>query len=384
MTGANPAQPAQARQFRAPTIQPEPGAGTTSRKRSEAYCEAYREAYCEAYCEAHASISELCQALLDLYRSRSATGTAGNEAMTLYLDAQDIVTTRPSESLNLAKKGLEILRQIHDDHRGQGGQQRRDWDLAPQADVPTAEGAAAENSVGTAGGSEPQTGGPSDKRLLSAHLHDILEQLYNSEAAETVLSRLIPAKPEADQLQPLGSLRRLAIPTELVREAGEYRRELMELVRWEPEEARTLISEAHDFVADRWLGRVREPYEAQGLWARISAAADRQNMGALRVALRKWVRAYAGEIVRAGEESLEERGGEDRLRYAGQVLTPSGTSPTGTSVEEMAETPPSGSVQRVAGTLQEPNGANVANVANVANGASASNVGCRRNTGEVA
>ena len=234
------------------------------------------------------AVAELAESLLSLYRNRSSTGMAGSHIMTLYLDAQKSLPARPQKALRLARKGLRILHNLLDpsgeDRDGNENHQVQKAGIQSRSRPPRSRGANLE-------GLEAQR----ERRIVSGNTHSLLMRLYEA----GVRPRLTPGSPPVSppKLTTAGRPLRF-LPAPLIEEFLGSREELSELLVWDAGEARSLLAEAHEFVADRWLPGVKEPGEAPRLRKAIVRAGATQDMGALRVSLRNWVVAYVEEIDR--------------------------------------------------------------------------------------
>ena len=245
-----------------------------------------------------AAVEELARAFLRLYSVRPAAGTTGSRAMTLYLEAQDALVDDPERALGLARDGLRLLTL----HLERGG-----GDSVLQ------------QSGGRGNNCEKLQAFRMDedrreRRLIYGQVHDLLEKLYEAGVClragpETSAETGLETSPETNlvkagtrdiacattRLQISG--RPLAtLPASLVEELRCYEEELGELVRWDDAEARDLLREVREFVTDRLRPETGKPEGAWCMWEMAARAARRKDMGALRTALRKWVRAYVGQI----------------------------------------------------------------------------------------
>ena len=93
------------------------------------------------------------------------------------------------------------------------------------------------------------------------------------------------------------------LPPGLGEQISRCRKEVEQLLVWDTGEAWALIGEAYRFVFDRWRPGVREPAGARLLWSQGLDAAAREDMGALRVLVRRWVAAHVEEMCQAGLRS---------------------------------------------------------------------------------
>lgn len=217
--------------------------------------------------QAAQAVTELSEALMAFYRSRPSAGVTGSEIMTLYLDAQDTLVDHPSEALRLVREGLDLATRLP------GG-------------IPTSPLPARAGCRGSAYTDRRE------RRIVSSRVHGLLEKLYDRGVRLTVDPRGSGRGPKITGVPKMG------LPAPLDAAFEEYREELSELCRWDAAEASSLVTEAHEFVSDRWRPGVREPAEAAVLWLSGLGAMTRKDMGGLRVALIKWVRSYAEEICR--------------------------------------------------------------------------------------
>ena len=221
---------------------------------------------------ANETIDRLSEALLSLYRYRSRIGTVGNRAVMLYLDAQESLPTQPHKALRLAREGLELSEALFH----QTGETGKGHHVQPAGDRSLSSG---------------NTEDLRERRIVSGTTHRLLDLLYDAGVRLT----LSPGKPP--KLRTTGKPLRL-LPARLIQEFLSSREQLSELTVWDAAEAQSLLAEAHEFVADRWRPGVREPAGAPQAWEAILNAAAAEDMGGLRVALRKWVVAYVEEISR--------------------------------------------------------------------------------------
>ena len=239
--------------------------------------------------QAEEAIARLSEDLLSLYRNRSSTGMAGNRITTLYLDAQESLPARPQKALRLARKGLRLLHNLLDpsakDHTGHEDHQVQKAGIQR---LPRSCGADLD-------GLEDQR----ERRIVSGNTHRLLVRLYEAGVQPRLASGSMPGSPPG--LTTAGRPLRL-LPAPLIEEFLGSREELSKLLVWDAAEARSLLAEAHEFVADRWLPGVTEPGEAPRLREAIVRAGATQDMAALRVSLRNWVVAYVEEIDRASDK----------------------------------------------------------------------------------